>query len=149
MSQADNPENDAIKNQFSKAMDAYPQAQITYQLKDGMDGQKKWFGTGCDGILTIDKLMDSGVEEGEEGEGEKVAVKICFDEATVKAGNFAVMHSDDCVNVYIPTCKPAAGQGSADAGTEEEGEQARVLGKIFLINLDRIRGCACKRSIGG
>jgi hypothetical protein len=58
--------------------------------------------------LTIDKQMDSG--EGEEGTaGEKVSVKICFDEATAGQRNVAVMDSDDCVTVYIPTCKPAAG----------------------------------------
>ena len=52
--------------------------------------------------------MDSG--EGEEGTaGEKVTVKICFDEATAGQRNVAVMDSDDCVTVYIPTCKPAAG----------------------------------------
>ena len=77
--------------------------------------------------------MDSG--EGEKGTaGEKMAVKICFDEATVKGRDFAVMHSDDCVNVYIPTCEGLGG--------DAEGEKAKVPGKIFLVNLDRVRGCA-------
>jgi hypothetical protein len=109
MSQADstNPKTDAIKDTFKKMMEAYPQTQITYQLKDGLMGQKKFFGVGCDSILTIDKQLDGGDDPGEAA-GEKVAVKICFDEATAVLGNIAVMDSDDCVNVYIPKCKPAA-----------------------------------------
>jgi ABC-type phosphate transport system substrate-binding protein len=109
MSQADstNPETDATKDKFKKMMEAYPQTQVTYQLKDGMAGQKKYFGNGCDNILTIDKQLDGGDDSGEAA-GQKVDVKICFDEATAVLGNVAVMDSEDCVNVYIPTCNPAA-----------------------------------------
>jgi hypothetical protein len=109
MSQADstNPETDATKDAFKKTMETYPQTQITYQLKDGLAGQKKYFGAGCDSIFTIDKQLDGGDDPGEAA-GKKVAVKICFDEATAVLGNVAVMDSEDCVNVYIPTCKPAA-----------------------------------------
>jgi hypothetical protein len=97
----------AIQDGSKKTMEAYPQTQVTSELKDGLAEQKKFFGVSCNSIFTIDKQLDGG-DDPVEAAGQKFAVKICFDEATAVLGNVAVMDSEDCVNVYIPTCKPAA-----------------------------------------